>query len=207
MKRLRLIRARNEYLRSETHSQARELLRYARTLFLRSSSYHDQEDSPKAPNQPLPESSSSDYQATQEPEKSAFPFTQLPPELHLQILAHLAPILSPSQRTRVLTYASDPSTLPALLPPLKRADSSSGSCLPDPSKAPSVPLPRRSVPSPNSSLPVPFAIGGPGLRLGGRADDCSAGTCMGSINALSCKSDKERIKWLEEVGCSTYDPE
>lgn len=89
--------SRNEYLKKQTEKESLALLRCARAVLLRSKS--PPPDKPQSPD-------------------ALFQFTGLPTELQLHILAFIAPHLSRSQRVRVFEYASDPSTLPSLLPRL-----------------------------------------------------------------------------------------
>jgi hypothetical protein len=40
------------------------------------------------------------------------------------------------------------------------------------------------------------------------AGHCNGGRCPGMMNMMvSCNKDKERARWLNEMGCSSYDPE
>lgn len=98
---------RNSYWKRQTEREALILLRYSRPLLMRLKSLPTSV-SPRSISPPL-------RTAT-----SLFPFYALPNELKLYILGLLAPSLSPAQRMRVCIYASEPSTLPCLLPPLRR---------------------------------------------------------------------------------------
>ena len=109
------------------------------------------------------------------PTPSPFHFRSLPLEIQHQILSFLAPILSPSQQIRIFNHAASPSTLRPVLPKL----SHSGGCIPDPSS-------------------LPFGIPRP-MRA------CASGRCMGSGGSLVCHRIEERMRWLQEVGCSRFD--
>lgn len=82
------IMLRNDRLVKATRTEAFQLLRLARTLLL--------------PSHPIV------------PSLAVFPFTQLPTELQFYVLTFLSPTLSPSQRSRIYTYASSLATLPRL---------------------------------------------------------------------------------------------
>ncbi|KAI0667288.1 RNI-like protein [Trametes maxima] len=134
--------------------------------------------------------------ATPSPPNSYFPFTRLPTELQLHVLSFLAPILSNGQRYRILTYASSPATLPALLPCL-----TNGGCIPDPA-------------SPQFTMGGPTAGGfglSPGLTLrkrgGGSVSACANGKCMGAGNSVLCRREAERSQWLASVGCTAFELE
>ncbi|KAG2008332.1 hypothetical protein CC2G_013773 [Coprinopsis cinerea AmutBmut pab1-1] len=119
--------------------------------------------------------------------RDIFPFTSLPIELQLHILSLLAPSLSPAQRHRIFRYAASPSTLPPLLPRLTRAGSTDG-CLPDPGN-------------------VTFGVVNKVWALeGGSVPLCDTGECMGTKNTVSCHVEKNRSKWLYEMGCNVYEP-
>lgn len=109
------------------------------------------------------------------------PFFALPNELKMQILALFAPSLSSAQRVRIYNYASDPATLPSLTPTLRRE--TIRGCLVDPS--------------------VFSATVGPGVLVSG----CPEGKCMGANSSLVCRREEERYKFLEAVGCCSYEPE
>ncbi|KAH8082847.1 RNI-like protein [Cristinia sonorae] len=95
---LKLLLARNLTLKHSTEAESFALLRYSRRLLL--CGVKSAEVGPT--------------------------FGGLPIELRLYILSFLAPTLSALQRIRIFSYASDPATLPSLLPSLTRP------CLPDP---------------------------------------------------------------------------
>lgn len=99
---------RNGYWKRETEKEALLLLRYSRPLLMRTTSSPTAASPPRATSPPL-------RTAT-----SLFPFYALPNELKLHILGLLTPSLSSAQRMRIYNYASDTSTLPVLLPPLRR---------------------------------------------------------------------------------------
>lgn len=112
-----VLHRRNAYWKRQVEMDALSLLKYSRTLILRSRaslSFKDQH-----PMSGLA--------------RESFPFHNLPMELRLHILAILAPSLSCAQRTRIYDYAADFSTLPPFLPRLRR-DFSHG-CVADPSRA------------------------------------------------------------------------
>ncbi|KAF8438111.1 hypothetical protein L210DRAFT_2306097 [Boletus edulis BED1] len=114
---LHRIMMRNSYWKRQTEREALILLRHSRPLLMR----------PK---------SSSIIRSRSPPLRTAtslFPFYALPNELKLYILGSLTPSLSSRQRMRIYNYASDPSTLPCLLPPLRH----------DPAKLPGHQLERR----------------------------------------------------------------
>lgn len=94
--------SRNGYLKKQTEKEALTLLRCARATLLRSKS-------PPSPDD------------LQSPD-AVFPFSRLPTELQLHVLKFVAPNLSTSQRLRIFEYASNPSTLPPLLPRLGRSN-------------------------------------------------------------------------------------
>ncbi|KAG2154251.1 uncharacterized protein EDB93DRAFT_191166 [Suillus bovinus] len=162
----RVLHRRNAYWKRQVEMEALSLLKYSR-LILRS----------KAPL------SSADQHPTSGSASESFPFYNLPMELRLCILAVLAPSLSCAQRTRIYEYAADSSTLPPLLPPLRR-DTVHG-CLADPSRA--------------LGASIGFAV----HTSGG----CAEGKCMGTGNSLVCRREAERIRFLEVVGCRAYEPE
>ena len=166
---------RNGYWKRQTEKEALILLRYSRPLLMRPKS-----SSPAAtPSRP-----------TSPPLRTAtslFPFYALPNELKLYILGLLAPSLSSVQRTRIYQYASDPTTLPCLLPPLRR-DPGKG-CLADPSSL--------------LGSSVGFHIIGPN----GGQPRCADGKCMGAGNSVRCRREEERNRFLEAMSCCAYEPE
>ncbi|KAG1753604.1 uncharacterized protein EDB91DRAFT_1242587 [Suillus paluster] len=159
----RVLHRRNAYWKRQTEMEALNLLKYSRTLIFRS----------------MASLSSADQQAS----SRSFPFHYLPIELRLQIIAVLAPSLSCAQRTRIYDYATDPSTLPPLLPRLQR-DMGHG-CVADPSRL--------------LGASVGFTLHNSG--------GCAEGKCMGTGNSLVCRRDAERTRFLEAVGCRAYEPE
>lgn len=163
----RVLHRRNAYWKRQVEMDALSLLKYSRTLILR----------PKA------SLSSADRHPMSDLVSESFPFHNLPTELRLQILAVLAPSLSCAQRTRIYDYATDPSTLPPLLPRLRR-DISYG-CVADPSRA--------------LGASVGFTLHSSG--------SCAEGKCMGTGNSLVCRREAERNRFLEAVGCCAYEPE
>lgn len=162
-----VLHQRNAYWKRQVEMDALSLLRYSRTLILRSRGSLSSED-----QQPMSSLA-----------RESFPFHNLPMELRLHILAVLAPSLSCAQRTRIYDYATDPSTLPPLLPRLRR-DIGHG-CVADPSRA--------------LGASVGFAL----YSSGG----CAEGKCMGSGNSLVCRRAAERTRFLEVVGCHAFEPD
>ncbi|KAG0697589.1 hypothetical protein DFH29DRAFT_945339 [Suillus ampliporus] len=160
----RVLHRRNAYWKRQTEKEALNLLKYSRTLIFRSKA----------------SLSSADQQNLA---SEVFPFHYLPMELRLQILAVLAPSLSCAQRTRIYDYATNPSTLPPLLPRLQR-DIGHG-CVADPSR------------------PLGASVGFTLYSSGG----CAEGKCMGTGNSLVCRREAERTRFLEGVGCRAYEPE
>ncbi|KAI6029829.1 hypothetical protein BKA83DRAFT_4223653 [Pisolithus microcarpus] len=167
---LHRIMMRNQYWKRRVEKEALNLLKYARPLLMRSKSSLD-----SAPLLPLHSSSSPTSTPTE-----GFPFFALPNELKLYILSLFAPSLSPTQRVHIYNYASDPVTLPPLVPTLRRGFTKQ--CLVDPSS-------------------LGATVGGSNYGSG-----CPAGKCMGS-NSLVCRREEERAKFLEAVGCTAYEPE
>ena len=165
---------RNGYWKRQTEKEALILLRYSRPLLMRLKS------------SPMAASSSRSTSPPLRTVTSLFPFYALPNELKVYILGLLAPSLSPAQRMRIYNYASDPSTLPCLLPSLRR-DPGKG-CLADPSSL-------------GSS--VGFQVIGPN----GGGQRCADGKCMGAGNSLLCRREEERNKFFEAMGCCAYEPE
>ncbi|EGO03842.1 hypothetical protein SERLA73DRAFT_158311 [Serpula lacrymans var. lacrymans S7.3] len=159
---LRRVLLRNTHWKRQTEKEALSLLRYSRALLLRTKTPQP------TPRGPTPVS-----------------FQTLPMELQLHIIALFAPTLSAAQRSRVYNYAADVSTLPPLLPSLRRGTGKS--CLADPTSF--------------LGVDVGFEV------LGGGSGRCAEGKCMGVGNSLLCRREEERVKWLEVVGCSTYDPD
>ncbi|KAH7886927.1 hypothetical protein F5I97DRAFT_1072739 [Phlebopus sp. FC_14] len=164
---------RNVYWKRQAEKEALKLLKYSRPLLIRSKSASK---SPTSPQSPSPAAT------------TRFPFYSLPNELKLHILALLAPSLSSAQRTRIYNYASDPCTLPPLMPSLRR-DAVNG-CLADPSSA--------------MGASIGFHIFTPG---GSSSQHCADGKCMGAGNSLVCRREEERSRFLEAVGCCVYEPE
>ncbi|KAI6117303.1 hypothetical protein EDD16DRAFT_1693065 [Pisolithus croceorrhizus] len=167
---LHRIMMRNQYWKRRVEKEALNLLKYARPLLMRSNSSLS-----SALSLPSHPSSSPPPTPTQ-----GFPFFALPNELKLYILSLFAPSLSPIQRAHIYNYASDPVTLPALVPTLHRGFAEQ--CLVDPSSFGAI-------------------IGGSNIGSG-----CSSGKCMGP-NSLVCRREEERAKFLEAVGCTAYEPE
>ncbi|KAF5389614.1 hypothetical protein D9757_004210 [Collybiopsis confluens] len=179
---LKQVLRRNSDFKKETGNDALCLLRYSRTVLCRS-------------KKPF------DYEASSSPvSRIGFPFRDLPIEIQLHILSFLAPILSASQRARISTYASSPSTLPSLLPSLNRLHSS----------------PYRNVSEPallsacvsDSSITWGLSASGASrlIENAGSGSRCAPGTCMGN-HALLCNIEVQRTAWLEQMDCLYYDAE
>ncbi|THV04704.1 hypothetical protein K435DRAFT_746465 [Dendrothele bispora CBS 962.96] len=111
---LKVVLARNAHRKRKVEKQALKLLVYSRSLDLKAELPHSSPSSPSISTH------------------NGF-HTELPTELQLNVLRFLALTLSTAQRLRIFTYASSLSTLPALLPSLKRLDVTGATCLPDPS--------------------------------------------------------------------------
>lgn len=90
---------RNELLQRHTHAAAFRLLRYSRALLLK----------PR--------------ENEEEASRSQFHLRSLPTELQLHILSLTVDTLSMNQRIRIFQFASDPTTLPEILPDLRRRQS------------------------------------------------------------------------------------
>lgn len=161
---------RNSYWKRQTEREALILFRYSRPLLMHRNS------SPTRPITPPLRTAT-----------SLFPFYALPNELKLYILGLLAPSLSSAQRMRIYHYASDPSTLPSLLPPLRR-DPGKG-CLADP-----------------SSL-MGSSVGFQVMSQISSGQRCADGKCMGAGNSLLCRREEERNRFFEAMGCCAYEPE
>ena len=91
---------RNGFLQRHTHAAAFRLLQYSRTLLLK-------------PRE------ASEHEAIRTP----FHIQSLPSELQLHILSLTVDTLSAKQRIRIFQFASDPNTLPEILPDLRRRQS------------------------------------------------------------------------------------
>ncbi|TBU21464.1 hypothetical protein BD309DRAFT_929998 [Dichomitus squalens] len=214
---LKHILTRNATLKHQVEKEALALLRYSRPLLLRPKGRGPQSKLPVTT--PCSDScacvqSSADRlfssigqplslvpSATTGSEAVAFPFLKLPTELQLYTLSFLAPILSVAQRIRIFTYASDPSTLPALLPCL----STGGGCIPDPASLQF----NMGSPKPSSG---PLGIGpGGGVflrkRVGESVSGCANGKCMGAGNSVVCRREAERAQWLASVRCNAFELE
>ncbi|KAJ7594342.1 hypothetical protein C8J56DRAFT_434718 [Mycena floridula] len=96
--RIALCIARNRHIEKQIQTEAFILLKYSRALL--HASDKGQTDSTRT--------------------GSYFPFALLPIELQQEILSFLAPMLSPSQRISIFTYASSSETLPRLIWPFRR---------------------------------------------------------------------------------------
>jgi hypothetical protein len=111
--------ARNIYLKRRVIKQALKLLRYCRPLLWQNSTPHpdistveplyskDLECSPRPQPTTQDDPSSRNLHTT-------ISFMDLPTEIQLSVLSHLAPSLSTSQKLRIFEYASDKTTLPTL---------------------------------------------------------------------------------------------
>lgn len=92
--------ARNEILQRHTHAAALRLLQHSRALLLKPGRANEGET--KIPQLHI---------------------QSLPTELQLHILSLTVDTLSANQRIRIFQFASDPTTLPAILPDLRRRQS------------------------------------------------------------------------------------
>ena len=211
---LKQILTRNTVLKHQVEKEALILLRHSRPILLRSRGHNSRDAVPLTilgsdSRSPLDTFPSSLFSAIGQPltlspsgtsatNVEAFPFQQLPTELQLYSLSFLAPILSNAQRIRVFTFASDPSTLPPLLPSL----TGGGGCIPNPANLQfSI---EDAVPSQS-----PLGIGpGGGVQLrkrgGGSASGCASGKCMGGV---LCRREAERAQWLVSVRCTAFELE
>ena len=97
---LRYALVRNDLLQRQTQAAACRLLQYSRAVLLR----------PRRTNDGGIDRRQSHIQS-------------LPAELQLDILSFTVDTLSTSQRIRIFQFASDPTTLPAILPDLRRRQS------------------------------------------------------------------------------------
>jgi hypothetical protein len=191
---------RNNHLKREVNKQSIILLRYARPLLLQSQRRKGPVDTNGPPQTTLALPYipwGYDMGLGCHKWFPPFRFRSLPLELQHHTLSFLAPSLSSSQRIRVIDYATSTKTLPSLLPPLSTLSRSvhfgSGdgvSYVPDPSS-------------------IEYALGGTIWSLkpshkpfitSGMAD-----SCIGSSNSLLCKRENERIRFLEVVGCDSFE--
>jgi len=97
---LRYALIRNGLMQGHTHAAAFRLLQYSRALLLR----------PRRTNE-------------DEASRPQFCIQSLPTELQLHILSLTVDTLSANQRIRIFQFASDPTTLPTVLPDLRRKQS------------------------------------------------------------------------------------
>ncbi|RPD63163.1 RNI-like protein [Lentinus tigrinus ALCF2SS1-6] len=210
---LKRILTRNSTLKHLVEKDALALLRYSRALLLRpkhrdSGFPHHSVLSPcsescvcAASTTPLISSIGQPIALSLSSSTQHSPWAMLPMELQLHILSFLAPILSRAQRIRIFTYASSPSTLPALLPCL----STSGGCIPDPAS------PQFGLGTPAAG-PLGIGLGG-GVMLrkratsGGAMGGCANGKCMGAGNSVMCRREADRAQWLTSVRCSAFELE
>ncbi|KAI0071033.1 RNI-like protein [Panus rudis PR-1116 ss-1] len=160
VERLKKTLERNDYIRRQTEREAFTLLRHARAVLL---------------HPPVSSSPTS-------------PSSRLPMELQLHILSFLAPHLSTSQRLRIFNFASNPTTLPRLLPTLQ-SQTQAADCIPDP-----------------ASPAFTGGLGMFGMVKPSGSSGCASGKCMGAGNSLICRREGERLKWLAQVGCLSYEP-
>lgn len=187
------------HLKRAAASEALQLLKYARIMLhnarpspaLTREVCTDCECSPAAaPLPPLPAAEVSQVRTPIVPS-----FSALPTELQIYILSALAPTLSSAQRLRVVTYATDTRTLPALrlCLPLSRVSG----CVADP-----------------GALGYAAATArGLGDRAGKKvgslrhreAHACAGGSCTGR-GSVVCQRETARDEWLALVGCDHYDP-
>jgi hypothetical protein len=96
---LRHTLTRNDLLQRHTHASAFRLLRYSRALLLKPRRNED------------------------EASRTPLHIQHLPTELQLHILSLTVDGLSANQRIRIFQFASDPNTLPEILPNLRRRQS------------------------------------------------------------------------------------
>lgn len=177
---------RNSHLEREVHKQAFILLHYARSLLLVSRCRQEFVDRKTLP-QP--------HQNSRMSACSSFQFKSLPPELQHHVLSFFAPSLSSSQRVRVIDYATSAKTLPLLFPFLSTISHSSmhadgGNemiCIPDPS---------------NNGYTLESIRS---IKTNRNVTLCSAHYCMGTSSSLLCRREKERIEFLETVGCNSFE--
>ncbi|RPD59142.1 hypothetical protein L226DRAFT_553623 [Lentinus tigrinus ALCF2SS1-7] len=124
------------------------------------------------------------------------PWAKLPTKLQLHILSFLAPMLSRAQRIRIFTYASSPSTLPALPEP------ASAQCGPG---------------TPAASGPLGTGLDG-GLTFWRRATNTYGGSMGGYANGkrmgagnrdsvMYRRREADRAQWLKSVRCSAFELE
>ncbi|TFK32348.1 hypothetical protein BDQ12DRAFT_659333 [Crucibulum laeve] len=203
--RLSRVLVRNSQLKHDTETQALKLLRYSRTLLLNmsiddlsasSAASHPEMCSDSCscipvfvqPAVPLP------VQDQSNSVDAGLSFSSLPIELKIHVLSFLAPSLSSAQRIRIFRYASSLQTLPPLLPRLPSFENGSSHdslvCYPDP-----------------TSLQFD---GGKAWNVGnntsiGHGGGCPSGMCLGTSHSIVCHKDLERIKWLNNVGCNSYE--
>ncbi|KZT69098.1 RNI-like protein [Daedalea quercina L-15889] len=178
---------RNKLLREATEREAINLLRYARAVLLK-----PRNASVLSTSQALVLCTRDSLLAPislERPLAQPFRFTSLPIELQLHVLSFLAPTLSSAQCIRIYTYASSPTTLPPLLPPL-----ASGGNLPDP-----------------ATLPfggVPMGVGMMLRKRRGFASECD-GVVTGSkpVTPGSGRKAEERARWLTMTRCDAFELE
>lgn len=222
---LKRVLERNKYLKRETEEGALRLLRYARPVLL----HYSPEADPISTSYVTPCSSScvcipslsSPSEALRPSSNTPTPskLTALPTEIQHYILSFFAPTLSPTQRIRIYHYASDPTTLPQLLPclPSSRTWAQTNSSL-RPSRSSDIhPLPEMMPPIQGNTLCVPdpsmlgfgqgqdkkvWSVSNGGVGIGG---GCAAGKCLGSHHSVLCHREQDRVRWLEAVGCAGYD--
>ncbi|KAF9010121.1 hypothetical protein BDQ17DRAFT_1347580 [Cyathus striatus] len=171
---------RNMTLKKVVEEEALQLLRYARAILLHS-----------GPSSTLTQSRIE----TRRSPPPMLSFNALPHELQLYIFSFLAPTLSPAQLVRVYQFASSPHTLPPLLPRLLSSltsgvHGSSLLCYPDPSLL-------------GFGGGKVWPLGASSASTAG--ERCGDGQCMGSDKTIVCQRDKDRVQWLETVGCTAYE--
>lgn len=213
---LKRVLERNKYLKRETEEGALRLLRYARPVLL-----HYSPEAGSISTSDIPPCSSSPSEAPRPSSKTPTPSksTALPTEIQHHILSFFAPSLSSAQRIRIYRYASDPTTLPQLLPclPSSRTQSQINSS-PRPNRSSDIhPLPEMMPPIPDNTLCVPdpstlgfgqgqdkkvWSVSNGGVGVGG---GCATGKCLGSHHSVLCHREQDRVQWLEAVGCAGYD--
>ncbi|KAF9555706.1 hypothetical protein CPC08DRAFT_752920 [Agrocybe pediades] len=216
-RRLIVLLARNIHLKKEVQREAFNLLKYSR-LMLRKSIINPTSTTAAAPQTQLcndcdcmsipgPFLSSAILGSSQ---TQTAQFSTLPIEIQLDILSHLAPHLSTQQRIRIFEYAVDRNTLPRLqlcLPTFKDDPLNPKNCIVDPGSLQFLNFQIQNVTGINRSGKKVGTLQrrhphGVNLRSG---SSCASGQCMASYSVL-CQRQVERERWLQLVGCESYDP-
>ncbi|KAF5349951.1 hypothetical protein D9756_009249 [Leucocoprinus leucothites] len=196
---LKQILLRNILLKREINKQATTLLSYARPLLLRGCRQGLIDN--RAPVQlPLQSPNASrGHNVGFLTVYQSFRFKSLPLELQHYVLSFLAPSLSSLQCIRVIDYATSANTLPSFLRLFstlsRKMHIRSGdhiARIPDPSGIESA-LGGIIWPAEQHRDPI--------------SSTCSTNRCMGSSGSLVCRHEKERMEFLEVVGCDTFELE